>query len=486
MKRLAFLLVFYLLLNACNKIGQTPFLNISSGYLWANADETEEMIYFQATSRDNVIVSVSENWCSAKIMRDSNNNLDGTIIVQFSQNASVRERECIITISMDKFSYDVTLHQDGAQSFLKILNNSSIKLEYTPTTISVPISTNCEQITVDYTINQIAADYTVSTVTVQQLDWINFEGISSDKTLANFKISENKTSDTRDVRICLRGEDKAVANIDVRQYCFCELTVDPLEIYLSCDEQNFNFRVTSSNNSRVNDNVDNGSMSWIRRNGGSISFDGGVSWVYTYKVSANSSSNPRTGKISISLNHLQKDIIIHQEGYSEKDYVDLGLSVYWAKKNVGASSPSDVGVRTRWGDPTGNNSSSTYGRPYSDGSSISNTDSDIAKAKLGKGWRLPTKAECQELLNYCTWTETTENGISGMKATRNGNSVFFPYYGTGKTRGYYWSATAAGYERYDAYYTFYYAYYMKLNSSGREIGSDEQLEYYLVRAVKDK
>lgn len=388
---------------------------------------------------------------------------------------------------MDNFSYDVILHQDGAQPFIKVLENSSINLDYPSTTMGIPISTNCEQITVDYTITEIADDGTSNTLfNVQQSEWIDFDGISSDRTLANFKIKENRTGNTRWARIKLKGEDNAVAYIDVQQYCFCELSVEPLEINLSCDEQNFKFKVTSSNISGVFDNVDNDDRSWISRNGMAISFDDGVSWIYTYKVSANSSASSRTGKIRISLKHLEEEIIIHQEGYSEKDYVDLGLSVYWSKMNVGASSPSDVGVRTRWGDPTGNNSSSTYGRPYSDGSSISNTDSDIAKAKLGKGWRLPTKAECQELLNYCTWTETTEGGVSGMKATRNGNSIFFPYYSTGKTRGYYWTATAAGYERYDAYYTFYYAYYMKLNSSGREIGSDEQLEYYLVRAVKDK
>ena len=40
---------------------------------------------------------------------------------------------------------------------------------------------------------------------------------------------------------------------------------------------------------------------------------------------------------------------------------------------------------------------------------------------------MPTWAECQELLDKCTWTWIAYNGVLGQKVTGpNGNSIFLP------------------------------------------------------------
>ena len=124
-----------------------------------------------------------------------------------------------------------------------------------------------------------------------------------------------------------------------------------------------------------------------------------------------------------------------QGGISTTKEVDLGLSVNWAGWNVGASSPEGYGSLFAWGETSpksGDYVKSTY--RYHDGSryiiigsNISGTQYDAARANWGGSWRLPTKSECDELKNRCTWKWTTYNGVNGMKVTGpNGNSIFLP------------------------------------------------------------
>ena len=102
--------------------------------------------------------------------------------------------------------------------------------------------------------------------------------------------------------------------------------------------------------------------------------------------------------------------------------VDLGLSVYWADRNVGAED------------------SRLYGDMYTF------DDASSAARSMGSGWRMPTKAELEELNNKCTWSWTGD----GYRVTgSNGNSIYFPTegYWDGDTWsnfgsvGIYWSST---------------------------------------------
>jgi hypothetical protein len=135
--------------------------------------------------------------------------------------------------------------------------------------------------------------------------------------------------------------------------------------------------------------------------------------------------------------------------------VDLGLSVKWASCNVGATKPEEYGGYYGWADPTGTKTSTNVDDYPSANppSEISGTEYDIARAKWGGNWRLPTQADVQELISSCTWTLTTQNGVNGYKVTgTNGNSIFLPaagyrdgtgLYGVG-TYGSYWSGTLCG------------------------------------------
>ena len=127
------------------------------------------------------------------------------------------------------------------------------------------------------------------------------------------------------------------------------------------------------------------------------------------------------------------------------DCVDLGLSVKWAMCNVGASSPEDGGDHYAWGETDTkpdytNDNCSTSGKDIGD---IAGTSRDVAHVKWGGSWRMPTKAEYQELLDSCQWVKTVYNGVRGIKVMNNGNSIFLPIREDegGWYMSYYWSST---------------------------------------------
>lgn len=160
-------------------------------------------------------------------------------------------------------------------------------------------------------------------------------------------------------------------------------------------------------------------------------------------------------------------------------YVDLGLpsGTLWATCNIGANSPEDYGDYFAWGETEGyksgktnfswstykwcngssssltkyNNYSSSYGTV--DGKTELDLEDDAAYVNWGLEWRMPSKAQFEELINssYTTTEWTTLNGVKGRKITskKNGNSIFLPaagyrsgssLYGTG-SYGIYWSRT---------------------------------------------
>ena len=132
-------------------------------------------------------------------------------------------------------------------------------------------------------------------------------------------------------------------------------------------------------------------------------------------------------------------------------YVDLGLptGTLWATCNIGANSPEEYGDYFAWGETTTKSTynSSTY--TYSANRSKWPTSADAAYVNWGSSWRMPSKAQFDELINssYTTTEWTTQNGVKGRKITskRNGNSIFLPAAG-------YRSGTSLRYAGSDGYY----------------------------------
>lgn len=116
--------------------------------------------------------------------------------------------------------------------------------------------------------------------------------------------------------------------------------------------------------------------------------------------------------------------------------VDLGLSVKWAKWNIGASSEEDYGNYIAWGDPTGKNASfinSDYPNDYDD---ISGTKYDTATSLWGKDWRMPTPDQWKELDNLTKELVTFDNGVKAFKVmASNGNYIYLPRGGYKTSKG---------------------------------------------------
>lgn len=132
--------------------------------------------------------------------------------------------------------------------------------------------------------------------------------------------------------------------------------------------------------------------------------------------------------------------------------VDLGLSVLWADRNVGAQSPADYAPLFHWNDFEKDFTPGWLKDIPAEGEDInfSGTEHDFATRTWGGKWRLPTRKELFELMEKCTWIWVSEKGVDGMKVTGpNGNSIFLP--ASGRTDhgdrydlgeyGHYWSGT---------------------------------------------
>lgn len=113
---------------------------------------------------------------------------------------------------------------------------------------------------------------------------------------------------------------------------------------------------------------------------------------------------------------------------TDEEAVDLGLSVKWGNKNLGASTYTNLG-----------NSYEDYDYDYLYNNSpelfewngaelnLGKTKYDYAYTDLGENWRLPTTEEWMELRNNCKWEADIIDNTPGFRVKGpNGNSIFIP------------------------------------------------------------
>ena len=197
--------------------------------------------------------------------------------------------------------------------------------------------------------------------------------------------------------------------------------------------------------------------------------------------------------------------------------VDLGLSVKWAKWQIGSTKPEKPGLYYAWGETRTKNSrlfnqqnykyynktTKEYSKYYNHkektdslertmvigastvGKPKPNTDyglayvgdigdvpvfvldskDDVATVTWGKNWRMPSSIELNELYSKCKWEKSVLNGQEGWKVTGpNGNSIFMPGYEKGERGGGIWSRDGSFYCEEDAYclsYNSFNPYYHK-------------------------
>ena len=158
------------------------------------------------------------------------------------------------------------------------------------------------------------------------------------------------------------------------------------------------------------------------------------------------------------------------------EYVDMGLSVLWAKCNIGAEKEFEAGIQLGYGDQSFYNTSINNDdyTPWD----IAGTEDDTiyglsidgsAKSKS----KMPTIEQIEELIAKTTQEQTTVDGVEGVRFTaKNGNSIFLPL-------GSYWSGTIN--EINDAY-----SKTLKVAVEGASAGLMQRTSKLAIRSVRDE
>lgn len=177
-------------------------------------------------------------------------------------------------------------------------------------------------------------------------------------------------------------------------------------------------------------------------------------------------------------------------------YVDLGLpsGTLWATTNVGSSTEEGFGDYYAWGETETKSDYSwnTYKFGTSNLTKYNSTDGltkleaedDVAHVLCGGDWHMPTQTQMQELIDECTWTWGTVNGINGYTVSGNGNSIFLP------AAGYRYNTSSSGVGSY-GYYCSSSLYsgndssthYLYFNSSNHSVASGNRSYGRSVRPV---
>ena len=152
-------------------------------------------------------------------------------------------------------------------------------------------------------------------------------------------------------------------------------------------------------------------------------------------------------KYSVTLEKEEKPI--------QELWVDMGLSVLWASRNLGAKTPEEYGDYYSWGElePKEIYESSVLGGQEIE--SISGDKKyDAATAQYGEHVRMPSDEEFKELIANTTQLWANRNGVVGREFTSlvNGATIFFPCPGyrhneagdAAEKIGHYWSGTSKG------------------------------------------
>ena len=243
------------------------------------------------------------------------------------------------------------------------------------------------------------------------------------------------------------------------------------------------------------ENTNDKSVTWTSSNNSVATVDenGKVTGVFSGKITITVKTNDGS-----DLSDTCEVTVKMRTDSNGHEYFDLGLpsGLKWATMNVGATKPEEYGEYFAWGETqpktvyswstykwyngskntqTKYNTNSSYGTV--DNKTVLDPEDDAAHVNWGGSWRMPTVEECEELINKCTWTWTTQNGVNGRLVTGpNGKSIFLPAAGrrddisSAGAKGYYWSSSLYSDNPSYAYYVYFNSDRVFRNSSSRYHG----------------
>ena len=289
--------------------------------------------------------------------------------------------------------------------------------------------------------------------------WIAVAGSSQTKALSKetvtLNIAKNTTYDDREASVTIKQVDGTLAEtVKIKQAYGEGLIIEKTEYDVAQAGETIVVDVKSNVDFVVKPQND-----WIKI----VTTKALTTSSVSLSVDKNTSED-RTGTVIFSKEDgtLAATITISQEG----PLVDMGLSVKWAKCNLGASKPEEYGGYYLWAGTkdvsnlnsweivhsitpyfAGTNDNLAWSKYVSssgsewwggtgepDNKMTLDDEDDVAHVVLGDNWRMPTADEWKELLNNCT-CELTNNyqgtGVAGLLVTSKKNgytnkSIFLP------------------------------------------------------------
>ncbi len=215
-------------------------------------------------------------------------------------------------------------------------------------------------------------------------------------------------------------------------------------------------------------------------------------------VSKNLANKSRSSSITFYYGSYSVVVPVTQQASdTPAGFVDLGLpsGTLWAEANVGAASDYEAGSFFAWAEKTPKTTFSWNNYLWGTVSNLTKYNAsdkktlvelaDDAAYQANASWTLPTKAQFEELMDYCDleWVDSAPYYGMRFKSKVGDTSIFLPAAGfiqtwaDGEWAGYYWSKSLYTNDRTKAYYLI-------IMESADLVQTMERYTGMTVRAVK--
>ena len=215
-------------------------------------------------------------------------------------------------------------------------------------------------------------------------------------------------------------------------------------------------------------------------------------------VSKNLANKSRSSSITFYYGSYSVVVPVTQQASdTPAGFVDLGLpsGTLWAEANVGAASDYEAGSFFAWAEKTPKTTFGWNNYLWGTASNLTKYNAsdkktlvelaDDAAYQANGSWTLPTKAQFEELMDYCDleWVDSAPYYGMRFKSKVGDTSIFLPAAGfiqtwaDGEWAGYYWSKSLYTNDRTKAYYLI-------IMESADLVQTMERYTGMTVRAVK--
>jgi len=404
--------------------------------------------------KDNVAYSVvipdeAKDWISVSSNTQTKALVDDVVVLAIAANTTYDAREASVTIKQTDGSLAGTISIKQAFMAGLIPDKSSYDIDRLGGTLEVGVHTNVE--------------YEVTTEDA----WIHYvqtKALSASTVVLN--VDENETYSAREGKVQLTQKNGSLKQtITIKQagrIAVTSVSLNKTKLLLEEGDTE-----TLSATVKPDDATDK-TVTWTSSDNSIAIVDnsGKVTAVKEGSVTITAKAGEMSDNCALTVKN------------APEGAVHLGLSVFWATCNIGASKPEEYGDYYAWGEIETKDSYTwenyKWGRIPDPGLTKYNTyslngvvdnkleldpEDDVVRVKLGNNWRMPSESELKELENTKVdtnykWEWLEIKGHYGWQVTFivNNKTIFFPaagimtasYLSGSNSEGGYWGSTCAG------------------------------------------